>query len=61
MHQLQGRKAENEQSLPGKKALSFLSGMQHSAAYSLWERCANTLYFSLLYVLFICLRGGGLL
>lgn len=47
----------------GKNTRSFfaLTGMRHSAAYSLWERRANTLYFSLQYVLFICLRGGGLL
>lgn len=65
MDQLLGRKAESEPSLPAreKNTRSFfaLTGMRHSAAYSPWERPANTLYFSLQYVLFICLRGGGLL
>lgn len=43
------------------RSLLALTGMRHSAAYSLWERRANTLYFSLQNVLFICLKGGGLL
>lgn len=63
MDRLPGRKAESEQSLFGKKTRSLLAltGMRHSAAYSLWERRANTRYFSLQNVLFICLKGGGLL
>lgn len=66
MDQLLVRLAEREQRLPGKKnplipRVQFAGTAALSCWQPLWERCADTLCFSLQYVSLICLGGGWLL